>query len=336
MSAIAKRLMMVTCQFALAIICAAIAPESAGQQSPSATIGKGKITGRVVNKASNMGISNVCLNITRQGGSADNRREIYSDSSGKFEVSDLEASTYTVSLGRGSQKRFLPEGDLAGLAFPAFLEPMILAEGQSCHCQIELEPAVTISGRIIDSAGAPLKLGITVDSGVCGSAMSGEGGEFEISGVEPGKGRFLSLMSFKDYGYFRMVELKREQMQAGQEVRLADIIMPSPRPRNVVVRFNFDGDADWIVMTKHYSTTHSLLEVQRENDSFQALVYGETEEKKLLLPPGKYTIKEYEFPAYRSVVPITFDGIARSCPSGFEVPEEGIVEVKIVLKQIKD
>jgi Carboxypeptidase regulatory-like domain len=135
--------------------------------------GGGSVQGKVVNPNSGEPVAGAEIVLfTRQA----LRYETTSDAAGGFQFADVKAGNYEI--------RFEKEGYSFGRREPA--GPYRIAAGQpAIHIRLELSRHATLSGRVVDIEGKPVRALVKLAGGGPAAAAN-ENGEFAMKDVEPG------------------------------------------------------------------------------------------------------------------------------------------------------
>src|SRR5262245_34735922 len=183
-----------TVSFVAFVLAAPVAAQAPARDTANASPGTAGIRGRVVDAATGRGLTHAEVTI---GGPAlaGNPRVPVTDGEGRYEVADLPAGTYMVTVRKPNylsvtwgQER--PQG-------PG--KPIALADGQKVDVSFRLRSAAAITGKVVDEFGDPVtdvSVAATQYRFVQGSRRlmpSGRGGvtndigEFRVYGLEPGQ-----------------------------------------------------------------------------------------------------------------------------------------------------
>lgn len=310
-----------------------IAPFAALAQVESEdALGTGGCSGRIVDATTNKGVENLCISVYRLFERDGERHRACTDSDGRLALTGLSPGKYGVSLERKFQALFAPGGEFNHLSFPNIITPMDIGKDEVVDFEVMLERAVVLRGKVVDSEGKPVRARIISNSGVCAFAAADTNGFFELTGLEPNENRQLLIMSSAEYGYSRIIQLKQKDMVAGKTFRLPNIVMPALKEPNVRVRFELEGQDEWVRVARHKSSIHSNLRVRSIDGDFEGTFFAFTDVKEFLLPPGRYRIDEYEQPKYRTVnLTHTAPRVVKSPPQEFTVSEVGVAELTVTI-----
>lgn len=159
----------------------ALIAQCPGQQAPTS----GSVEGIVINGSTGAGIAGASISIS---GPRPPRYQATSDSSGHFKIEGITPGSYRTSATRDGFAQPQPSLGLFTM-FPLVIE----ASSTPVKLDFKLSPLVTVTGRVLDPDGKPLK-GATVAfiPNLLGGDSTDEDGRFKFEDVRPGSYTILA------------------------------------------------------------------------------------------------------------------------------------------------